>query len=56
MAGKAKGAGPSWKPDKSTTEGNYGEAVSDAAKAKPKPATPSAEPGARSNRKGQPRA
>ena len=32
--------GPSWKPDKSTTEGNYGQAVSEAARGKPKPAMP----------------
>jgi hypothetical protein len=32
-----KGPGPSWKPPKDSTEGNDGQAVSEAARTKPKP-------------------
>ena len=32
-----KAGGPSWKPDKDSIQGNYGEAVSEAASTKPKP-------------------
>lgn len=35
---KPASTGPSWKPAKSSTTGNYGKAVSEAAKSKPKPA------------------
>jgi hypothetical protein len=37
MPKKDKMSGPSWKPAKDSTQGNYGQAVSEAARTKPKP-------------------
>jgi hypothetical protein len=37
MPKKDKAAVPDWKPAKDATPGNYGEAVSEAARTKPKP-------------------
>ena len=37
MPKKDKSTGPEWKPAKDQVEGNYGQAVSEAARTKPKP-------------------
>ena len=40
MPKKDKARGPDWKPAKDATPGDYGQAVSEAAKTKPKPPQP----------------